>query len=79
MLTKKTDVASELRYELTTANFDRVIDKFSSIDRSCREILTHCQKPSSRNAVTDIAQNLQDTLEQIRLSSLELSIKDKRQ
>ncbi|CAF3635257.1 unnamed protein product, partial [Rotaria sp. Silwood2] len=72
--TKKTDVASELRHELTRENFDKIIEKFTSIDRSCRTILTHCQKPSSKNAINDIAQNLQETLEQVRLTSSTLGI-----
>ncbi|CAF3935717.1 unnamed protein product [Rotaria sp. Silwood2] len=75
--TKKTDVASELRHELTRENFDKIIEKFTSIDRSCRTILTHCQKPSSKNAINDIAQNLQETLEQVRLTSSTLGIMNK--
>jgi predicted transposase YbfD/YdcC len=71
---KKTDVASELRQELTIENFDKIIEKFTSIDQSCRSILTDCLKPSSRNALPEIAQNLQETLKQIRLSSSQLSI-----
>ncbi len=71
---KKTEVASELRQELTRENVEKIIEKFTSIDESCRSILTHCPNPSSRNAVTDIAQHLQDALEQIRLTSSTLSI-----
>ena len=71
---KKTDVAAELRNNLTDENFNKMIEKFNSIDQLCRSILTHIPKPSSRNAVTDIAQKLQDTLEQIRLTSSTLGM-----
>jgi hypothetical protein len=70
---KKTDVASEFRQDLTIENFDKLLEKFTSIDRSCRSILTDYLASSSKNAFTDIAQNLQETLEQIRLSSSKLS------
>jgi hypothetical protein len=74
VLTKKTEVAGELRHDLTIQNFDQIIEKFTSIDQLCRSILTHCPKPSSRNAVTDIAQSLQEAIEKIRLTSSTLSI-----
>ncbi|CAF1145379.1 unnamed protein product [Adineta steineri] len=73
---KKTEAASELRQDLTKQNFDNIIEKFNSMDQLCRSILTHCPKPTSKNAVTDIAQNLQDALEQIRLTSTKLGIKN---
>ncbi|CAF0990685.1 unnamed protein product [Rotaria sordida] len=76
--TKKTDVTSELRHELTRENFDKIIEKFTSIDQTCRTVLTQCQKPSSRNAITDIAQGLQETVEQIRLTSSTLGITNKK-
>jgi hypothetical protein len=71
---KKTDVASELRQDLTIENFDKIIEKFTSIDQSCRSILTDCLTTSSRNALPEIAQNLQETLKQLRLSSSKLSL-----
>ena len=55
-----------------------MIEKFNSIDQLCRSILKHCPKPSSRNAVTDIAQTLQEALEQIRLTSSTLGVTDKK-
>ncbi|CAF1118565.1 unnamed protein product [Rotaria sp. Silwood1] len=76
--TRKTEAASELRNELTRENFDKTIEKFTSLDQSCRTILAHCQKPSSRNAITDIAQTLQEALEHIRLTSSTLGITNKK-
>jgi hypothetical protein len=73
---KKTDVASELRQDLTRDNFDKIIEKFTLIDQSCRSILTHCQTPSSRNALIETAHHLQETLKQIRSSSSTLSLKN---
>ncbi|CAF1535710.1 unnamed protein product [Adineta ricciae] len=75
VLTKKTEVAVEVRQELTRENADKMVEKFTSIDRLCRSILAHCPKPSSRNAVTGIAQNLQDALEEVRSSSSTMGIK----
>ncbi|CAF3554190.1 unnamed protein product [Rotaria socialis] len=74
---KKTDVTAELRNDLTRENFEKIIEKFTTIDQSCRSMLVQCQNPSSRDAVTDIAQNLQETLEQIRSTSSILDIKNK--
>jgi peptide subunit release factor RF-3 len=72
--TKKTEVTSELRQELTVQNFDTIIEKFTSIDTLCHSVLEHCPKPSSRNAVTDIVQTLQEAVEEIRLTSSTLSL-----
>ena len=74
---KKTAVVCELRHELTNDNFDKVIEKFTSIDRLCRSILTHCPKTTSKNAVTDVTQNLQVVLDEIRVMSSALNIKNK--
>lgn len=75
VLDKKTEVAVEIQQDLTRENANKMVEKFRSIDQLCRSILAHCPKPSSRNAVTGIAQNLQDALEQVRSSSLTMGIK----
>src|SRR5689334_10074800 len=62
---KKTNIMLELRREMTPENFDDVIKQFSGIDQSCRHILEHCPRPSSLNAVTDIAHHLQYAIEQV--------------
>ncbi len=65
----------ELRQDLTIENFDKIIEKFTSIDQSCRSIFADCQTPSARHTLTDITQNLQETLKQIRSSTSTLSLK----
>ncbi|UJR25099.1 hypothetical protein I4U23_006460 [Adineta vaga] len=75
VLSKKTEVTKELRQDLTRQNVDNIIENFTTIDQSCHSILTHCPKPSSRNAVIGIAQNLQDALEKVRSTSSSLGFK----
>jgi hypothetical protein len=71
---KKTHVASELRQDFTLGGFDKLLEKFTSVDQSCRTILSHCQAPTSKTIIADMAQNLQETLERIRLSSTTLNL-----
>lgn len=66
---KKTEVVTALRSNLSRDQLDRVIEKFNTIDQSCRSTLERCPKPSSRNAVTDLAQHMQEILEEIRSTS----------
>jgi len=73
--TKKTEATSQLREALTDRNLNEILDKFTSLDDACRSILTQSLISTSQNAPTNAAQNLQETLEQIRLSSSRLSIK----
>ena len=75
VLAKKTEATVQLRQNLTEANVKQVIDNFSGIDDLCRSIVEHCPKPSSRNAVTDLAHNLEEALEKIRLTSSTLGVK----
>ena len=72
--TKKTHVAAELRQNLTVEGYDKLLEKFTSVDQSCRAILAHCQAPTSKTAVADTAQGLQETLERIRLSTSTLNL-----
>ena len=71
---KKTEVAAELRQDLSVEHFDRILEQFASLDQSCRTIFTQCQASTSKTALADVANNLQDTLEQIRRSSSCLSL-----
>lgn len=66
---KKTNLTLELRQNLTTGNLDKIIEKFTSIDQSCRSILTDYITPTARHHFNDITSNLQEVLEQIRSSS----------
>lgn len=70
---KKTEVMTGLRTNLSRDQLERLIEKFTSIDQSCRTILQRCPKPSSRNAATDLAQHLQEVLEEIRLTSSKMN------
>jgi len=71
---KKTHVASELRQNFSIEGFDKLLEKFTSVDDSCRTILTQCQAPTSKTALADMAQSLQETLERVRLSSSALNL-----
>lgn len=67
--TKKTEVLTGLRTNFSRDQLDRIIEKFNAIDNSCRATLERCPKSSSRHAVTDLAQHLQEILEEIRQTS----------
>lgn len=69
--TKKTEAISELREDLAIGNLNALLNKLTSVDQSCRSILA----TTSQYALTGVAQNLQETLDQIRLSSSRLSLK----
>ena len=71
---KKTHVATELRQNFTMEGYDKLLERFTSVDQSCRTILAHCETPTSKSALADMTQNLQETLEQIRLSSTKLNL-----
>lgn len=73
--TKKTEALSELQQDLTLKNLKEILGKFTSIDQSCRSILPQSQSLTSQNTLSSVAQNLQDTIEQIRSSSSRLSLK----
>jgi hypothetical protein len=77
ILQKKTNVTLELRHDMTSENFENVLEYFEEIDESFCKILQHCPHPSSLNAVTDIAHHLQDALEKnrLKLSTMSPSIR----
>ena len=74
--TKKTDVTSELRQDLTVKNVNQILEKFTSVDQLCRSLMTQSLTTTSKSTLTDIAHTLQETLDQIRLSSSALSLKN---
>ena len=65
---KKTEVASELRRDFSTENFDEILERFSSLDQSCQTILAQCHATPSKTALANVTHNIQETLEHVRRS-----------
>ncbi len=66
ILQRKTNVTLELRHDMTSENFENVLEYFEEIDQSFSKILQNCPHPSSLTSVTDIAHHLQDALQKIQ-------------
>ncbi|CAF1169644.1 unnamed protein product [Rotaria sp. Silwood1] len=64
---------STLGHKMTVEYFDNALNKFETIDQSCRAIFEHCQHPSSLNVVAEMTHHLQDVIEKLQLASLTMS------
>jgi len=71
---KKTAMISELGCDMIPEDFDSIIEKFQTIDQSCRTIIEHHPHLSSLKAATEMAHHLQDTAEKLRLTSLTMCL-----
>lgn len=71
---KKTDMTISLRDNFRQNHLEIILEKFTSMDTACRSILQRHLKTSSRNEATDLAQHLQEILEEIRKSSSKLTV-----
>jgi hypothetical protein len=65
---KKTAMLSEIDREGAPEKYHNVLEKFHTIDQSCRDIFKHCLHPSSLDAVTDTTHHLRETIEQLQLT-----------
>jgi len=70
---KKTFLLSEFGRDITQEKFDTALEKLERVDQSCREIHEHSPHPSSFDAVTDIAQQLENLIEKLGLLSSTMS------
>ncbi|CAF1643806.1 unnamed protein product, partial [Didymodactylos carnosus] len=71
---KKTDVVQEIQNDGTEQNIGKILEKFREIDTLCQGCITHCSRPTSQHLVTEAAQNLQEALDQVKLSQSGLSL-----
>ncbi|CAF0943049.1 unnamed protein product [Rotaria sordida] len=58
---------------MATEHFNDVLNKFETIDQSCRAILEHCSHSSSLDVVTDMTHRLQHAIETLQLASLTMN------
>ncbi|CAF1536199.1 unnamed protein product [Rotaria magnacalcarata] len=73
-LKKKTLTISDVGPEMTRETYDQTLEKFETVDQSCRTILEHCPKESSLGSITETSHRLQDAIEDIRLLSLSINL-----